>query len=150
MWPQSEAPWLEAIYRDSEDRLSSSHVCDVTKLVNTEVGTSFYRSHSFPLSIQQPPLIAFSPATAFPPGPSPPAPRCREETSTCTRTCVAMASHWSPSAEAGSCTRTASSCVLKAPASSVPCDPSQTLSTRNWSREKRYGEGEGRIHVGRG
>lgn len=74
-----------------------------------------------------------------PPGPSRPAPKCREGTSTCMRTCGATACRWSPSAAGAWSTRTESSCVPRAPGASARCAPSPTASTRSWCSARRCG-----------
>lgn len=63
--------------------------------------------------------------------------RCRAETSTCTKGCVATASLWSPSAGGVWCVRTACSCAPRGPESSTRSVLSPTTSTRRWCRGKR-------------
>jgi len=71
-------------------------------------------------------------------GRSPPALRCRAETSTCTRGCAATGFPWSPSAADAWCARTTCSCAPRDPGTSTPSAPSLTTSTRRWCREKRW------------
>ncbi len=73
--------------------------------------------------------------------------RCRAETSTCMRGCVATVCPWSPSAEDVWCVRTVCSCVPRARESSTHSAHSLTTSTKRWCREKRCVHFWSFIHV---